>query len=265
MGVLYHFFYRIAFLATALIHLWWNDLFKATAIVATACLSSPGQPLIRSIVKLHSLVLMCFVLGFCFKSVSAAPVQEVLQHDPTVLSFDDIKTLDGFGDIPAPYHNLTFEGFYAFDPSDPALEGKISPQDVNCAASKPNALYGTRDNFELKLVEPERKPSLQPSNSNDTFTIHRLKLKPLNMPLGAAKVNLQGVRRCSDGSDGEEVLDWSVDFPAGYHYALDVPVKEFSGKVWDKLETLYMWADFHYNGLELDWEFCVDDMEVEID
>ncbi|EXJ77208.1 hypothetical protein A1O3_10366 [Capronia epimyces CBS 606.96] len=194
----------------------------------------------------------------------------------TLWQFDHIKTPDGFGTIPTPYHAFVFNGFYAFDPSHPLLEGIISLEDLNCAVSQPNALYGTRDNFKSILsgrpasgtgtgTDTDRKPSIQPSNSTHTFTIHRLKLKPLNMPLGSATVYLQGSRRSSKVRDADEVLNWSVDFPAGFHDVLDVRVREFSGKTWDRLEVLYVWADFHYNEVILDWEFCLDDMEVEID
>lgn len=69
--VFYHIFYRVAFLITALIHLWWNDLIKAFAVVVVICLSNPKQNFVQSIFRLHSLVLISFVLGFCFHAVSA--------------------------------------------------------------------------------------------------------------------------------------------------------------------------------------------------
>lgn len=80
--VLYLVFYRVAFLTTALIHLWWHDLIRAAVAMVVVCLSNARRPLIQSILRLHSLVLICFVLGFCFQAVSAAPEQATLQGRP---------------------------------------------------------------------------------------------------------------------------------------------------------------------------------------
>jgi hypothetical protein len=77
------------------------------------------------------------------------------------------------------------------------------------------------------------------------------------MPLGLVTISLQGF--CSGTT-----LKWDVDFPAGFHNVLDVRLEEFSGQVWDGLERLEIWADFHYNDVSMDWEFCVDNIEVEL-
>ena len=88
--IIHHIFYRVAFLTTAVLHLWWNDLVKAVISIATLCLSNPGQPILQSILRLHSLVLMCFVMGFCFKTVSASHSQMVL---PGLLRTLNVRTL----------------------------------------------------------------------------------------------------------------------------------------------------------------------------
>lgn len=80
------------------------------------------------------------------------------------------------------------------------------------------------------------------------------------MPLGFVTINLQGYHSPPQSSP----ISWSVDFPAGFHDVLDVRLEESSKKSWVGLELLEIWADFHYNGVSMDWEFCIDDMDVEI-
>ncbi|KAK5268683.1 hypothetical protein LTR96_006390 [Exophiala xenobiotica] len=254
--VFYQIFHCIATLAAAFIHMYWNELVKTILMAIVSCLSNPREPLSRSMVKLHSLVLICFVFGLCFNAVSASSEQALLPKGSSILTFDDIDTPDGFGNISAPYNGLFFDGFYAFDPSDASLKGIIYEKDLNCAVSKPNALYGTRDNFELN-TRVERRPSIRHKNDDSTFTLHALKIKPLDMPLGLVTISLQGFRSGT-------TLNWDVDFPAGFHNVLDVRLEEFSGQVWDGLERLEIWADFQYNDVSMDWEFCVDNIEVEL-
>lgn len=81
------------------------------------------------------------------------------------------------------------------------------------------------------------------------------------MPLGFVTIHLLGHRAAPPNSP----LTWSVDFPAGFHDVLDVPLAEFSKKSWQGLQRLEIWADFHYNDVEMDWEFCVDNVEIESD
>jgi len=59
----------------------------------------------------------------------------------------------------------------------------------------------------------------------------------------------------------EEPLEWSVDFPSGYHLPFLVKMEEFSGKTWKNIYKIEIVADFGYDAL--DWEFCVDDLEVQ--
>lgn len=77
--VLQQIFGRVAFVVTAFIHLYFNDLIRAAAAVAAMCLSDSKRPIIQSILRLHSVVMVCFVLGFCFNSVSAQPEQVRLE------------------------------------------------------------------------------------------------------------------------------------------------------------------------------------------
>jgi len=250
--VLYQLFYRVAFLVTAFIHLWFNDLVQAFINIVVLCLSSSKQPIIHSILRLHSVVLTCFVLAFCFNAVSAEQAILGAEHDP--LNFDDIATPDGFGNVPTPYHGLIFTGFSAFKPSHPSLDDVISTNDLNCAVSKPNALYGTKVSSD--------PPSIQAHNMSQTFSLHRLKIKPLDLPIGFVTIHLQGFAT----NETLPPLTWNVDFPAGFHDILDVRVKEFTKKKWEGLTRLEMWAEFHYGRTVMkDWELCVDDIQIELD
>ena len=76
--VLSQIFGRVAFIVTAFVHLYFNDLIKGAITVVAMCLSDSRRPIVQSIVRLHSVVLGFFVLAFCFHSVSAHPEQMVL-------------------------------------------------------------------------------------------------------------------------------------------------------------------------------------------
>lgn len=81
--VLSQLFARVAFIVTACIHLYFNDLVRGAILAVTMCLSDSRRPVLQSIVRLHSLVLGFFVLAFCFNSASASPEQRILKksHD----------------------------------------------------------------------------------------------------------------------------------------------------------------------------------------
>ncbi|KAK4934590.1 hypothetical protein LTR10_024193 [Elasticomyces elasticus] len=230
--------------------------------MTSQCLTNSREAVVRSSLKLHSLLLICFALGLCFNAVSAtiSSEQVILETKAQTLEFDDIKTPAGFADIKAPYNGFLFEGFFAFNPAHPRFKGIISSHDLNCAVSKPNALYGTRDNFESRQISSfERRPSIRPANHSETFTLLALKIKPLDVPLGLVTINLQGYRSGADAS-----LEWSVDFPAGFHDVLHVQIEEFSKQAWTGLRSVELWADFHHDTVVMDWEFCLDDINVEI-
>ncbi|KIW22552.1 uncharacterized protein PV07_12429 [Cladophialophora immunda] len=264
--VLYQVFYHVSFLVTALIHIWFNNLINTLIMLVVTCLSNPRQPIFQSILRLHSVVLVCFVLAFCFDTVSAQPQQTALKGGYQVLNFDEIDTPDGFGNITNPYKGFVFTDFYAFKPSHSSFDGIISSYDLNCAVSKPNALYGAANDDlwnskqDYEATQRER-PSIYPHNPSETFTVHALKIKPLNMPVGFVTINLRGLRSHNPG----DIMSWSVDFPAGFHDVLDVQVETFTGKTWMGLTRLEIWADFHFDNIKMeDWEFCLDDIELEL-
>lgn len=76
--VIYHIYHRVAFLTAAIIHLHWNDLIEAGWKMAVSCLSATTQPILLRLVRLHTMVMMCFVVGVLFNTASAAPDQAAL-------------------------------------------------------------------------------------------------------------------------------------------------------------------------------------------
>lgn len=167
--------------------------------------------------------------------------------------FDDISTPNGFGDIVSGYHGLVFNNLYAFKPTHSELKDIISADDLNCAVSKPNALYGSK--------VTKAKPSIEVGNTSNTFAVRSLKIKPLDLPIGFVTINLQGATTNRSTS----LRKWSVDFPAGFHDVLHVELEEFSQVAWRNLTRLEVWAEFHYNDVVMDdWEFCIDEFEIEL-
>lgn len=170
------------------------------------------------------------------------------------MQFDDISTTEGWGNIPSDYSHLEFNGFLAMKPDDPELEGLISEFDLNCAVSSPNAIYGTRYNHNPPTV-PEIR--LAKSSNFSSFALASLKIKPLDMPpFSHTKLTLR--------ASGAEMppLEWSVDFPNGFHDMFTVKIEEFSGEDWSGLQSLQITADFVNGGRYMDWEFCFDDLEI---
>ena len=170
------------------------------------------------------------------------------------LQFDDIKTVEGWGNIPSNYSHLEFNGLLAMKPADPGLEGLISESDLNCAVSSPNAIYGTRYNHDPPVVPKVR---LAKSSNFSSFALSSLKIKPLDMPpFSYTRLTLRG------GRAQMHPLEWSVDFPTGFHDMFTVKIQEFSGETWSGLESLQITADFVNGGYNMDWEFCFDDLEI---
>lgn len=56
-------------------------------------------------------------------------------------------------------------------------------------------------------------------------------------------------------------MTWHVEFPSGYHLPFLVQMEEYSGEKWDEITKVEIAADFGYDNL--DWEFCIDDLQVQ--
>lgn len=84
----------------------------------------------------------------------------------------------------------------------------------------------------------------------------------MDLPIGSVTINLYGI----PSRQAAKTLNWSVEFPAGFHDMLDVRLEEFSKASWRGLRRMEVWADFRYNDVEMgDWEFCIDDLEIELE
>jgi hypothetical protein len=91
------------------------------------------------------------------------------------------------------------------------------------------------------------------------------------MPLGFATIGLRGIRAAAASASSyantttADILEWKVDFPAGFHHVLVVPLRDFTHQSWDNLLRLEVYADFHQEDVVMDWEFCIDDVELELE
>lgn len=181
------------------------------------------------------------------------------------IQFDDLPTHLGLGPLPTPHHHLLFSSFSIMRPHHPALKKLISPNDLNCAVSAPNALVGSRlpkdvsaASFEIANATEMGEQGLAPG-----FTLHGFSIKPMDAPEPGTDIVVKG-HRVSEGVDGRdgksEILEWSVFFPSGFHDPFEVKIAEFSRQAWSRLTKVEIHADFGYDGL--DWEFCIDDLHV---
>ncbi|KEF57485.1 uncharacterized protein A1O9_05402 [Exophiala aquamarina CBS 119918] len=241
--------------------------------MVVSCLSASAQPIVWRLVRLHTAVMMCFVVGVLFNTASATPDQTFFEDGGSLLHFDDIDTSTGWGILTEPYHGLIFEGFYPFKPSHPRFEGLISEHDLNCAVSKPNALHGSRYNIDSSIrpmhghEEPTRLPSITSNDGDTSLNLYSFSVKPLNFPINSVTFNLRGTVAVgpaspSDGAIKSDLI-WRVDFPAGYHEVLNVSLRDYSHRRWNNLSRIELWADFNNADITMDWEFCIDDLELD--
>ncbi|KAL9045825.1 MAG: hypothetical protein Q9214_001197 [Letrouitia sp. 1 TL-2023] len=201
-----------------------------------------------------------------YGSVSDSAVLNLLSTSPDdqFLQFDDIPTVLGLANVTRPYHHLAFSAYNVFTPRDPAFKDRITEHDFNCAVSSPNALIGSRDNPDPKHRSKgayfgiENKTDMQQTGLLPYFTLLSFNIKPMDAPLPGTLVSVKGYRQ----EDEEQPhLEWRVDFPSGYHLPLAVKMQEYSREKWEKLHGVEIVADFGED--KLDWEFCLDDLEVQ--
>lgn len=179
------------------------------------------------------------------------------------LKFDEITTVKGLGNVPSPYFHLSFSSYNVFAPGDPAWNGKISENDRNCAVSAPNALIGSRYNaydpdsahgayFEISNATAMMEDSLSPH-----FTLSKFKIKPLDGPPEPTTtlITVIGYKYNSN-----QTVKWEVTFDQGYYSPLSVNMKDFSRENWENLSGVEILADYGVDAL--DWEFCIDDLEL---
>ncbi|MCJ1386095.1 hypothetical protein MMC17_009220 [Xylographa soralifera] len=176
----------------------------------------------------------------------------------TLLTFDSFSTTRGLAALPSPYHHLLFSAFLIFAPRDPAFQHLISPHDHNCATSAPNALFGCcvlEEGFPNPSIAIANATSMAAAGLLPFFSLVSFTLKPMDAPDVGTTVYVKGYT-----VGGGEPLEWKVEFPLGYHLPFRVELAKHSRDVWERLERVEMWAEYGEDGL--DWEFCVDDLEV---
>lgn len=90
------------------------------------------------------------------------------------------------------------------------------------------------------------------------FTLRSFYVKPMDAPAAPVgiKVSVKGYTKAL-----EEPYAWNVDFPSGFHPPFLVKMEEYSGKEWKEIYKVEIVANYGYD--ELDWEFCVDDVELQ--
>lgn len=187
-----------------------------------------------------------------------------------------MSTTKGIGKVPSPYLHLSFSRYNILTPGDPALEGFIVPSDLNCAVSAPNALIGSRytsgaaetiaRSKKLRgiqtLEEPEgayfeiaNASALIAEGLHPYFTLRKFFIKPLAAPSSSTNVIIKGYSHTH-----KDPLTWDVKFESDYHEPFEVKIQEYSKQEWSQLYGVEILAD--YGEDKLDWEFCLDDLEV---
>ena len=164
--------------------------------------------------------------------------------------------------MPSPYHHLSFSSFNVLRPRDPSLDGKITDRDLNCAVSPPNALIGSRYTsdlikgangayFEIANVSAMINAGLYPY-----FTLERFNIKPMDAPPAVITVYVRGFSHARD-----DAYHWHVPFPIGFHEPFLVKMQEYSSEEWNQIYRVEITAEYGEDAL--DWEFCVDDLELQ--
>ena len=166
--------------------------------------------------------------------------------------------MNGLGTVPVPYRNLSFSSYSVLKPRDPKLDGIISKHDLDCAVSPPNALLGSRPrenadgaSFGITSATMMAEQGLRPY-----FTLKSFYVKPMDAPAPGTKISVKGYTKAR-----EEPYSWHVDFPSGYHLPFLVKMEEYSREEWKEVYKVEILADFGYD--DLDWEFAIDDLEVQ--
>ena len=160
---------------------------------------------------------------------------------------------------------MSFSNYNVLKPRDPSLEGKITENDLNCAVSSPNALIGSKyttdrvDQLETTLgayFKVANASALLEEGLSPYFALISFYVKALDSPPGNTSITVNGYIHGSD-----DVLSWHVEFPSEYHLPFLVQIQKYSGKSWDHLEGVEILANYGEDAL--DWEFCLDDLELQ--
>lgn len=83
-------FIVFAHTATAIVHLWWNDLAKTAISVVRLCLAGPAVGILEGIATLHALVLLSFAIALAFRVTSAHQTPAILRDQNTTLTVSSL-------------------------------------------------------------------------------------------------------------------------------------------------------------------------------
>ena len=128
--------------------------------------------------------------------------------------------------------------------------------------SSPNAIIGSRSGE----IGSKEQIGASISIANATlmansrlapyFSLRSFHVKPMDAPPPGTTISLKGY------SHARAVpFTWHVDFISEYHLPFLVKLQEFSRQAWNELYKVEVFADFGED--KLDWEFCIDDLEVQ--
>ena len=88
------------------------------------------------------------------------------------------------------------------------------------------------------------------------FSLRAFYVKPMDAPPPGTTISLKGYSKARPAP-----FTWHVDFISEYHLPFLVKLQEFSHETWSELYKVEFFAD--YGEDKLDWEFCIDDLEVQ--
>lgn len=183
-----------------------------------------------------------------------------------------MSTTKGLASVPSPYFHLSFSRYNVFTPRDPAFKDMISKDDFNCAVSAPNALIGSRyrSGYQSDLLRSSNVPegayfeiadasSMLEDGLYPYFTLLSFSVKPLaapEAPESGTNITVNGYSHTR-----QDALTWKVKFETGFHEPLLVKIQDFSKEEWNQLYGVEILADYGEDAL--DWEFCLDDLQLQ--
>lgn len=171
--------------------------------------------------------------------------------------------MTGSGSISA-YSYMNFSGFTAVNTSAAVSLGSISIHDADCASSQPNALFsaGTRTGpIRSRWVTDATK--LHSAGYSEFFNLKSLCMKPLGeVPRG---LTLEIVAWEIRDSQAQNVYnDWLAYTKEGYQVMECYNLTIFEGSWGQRVNLVEMIIRAPgENQQEVDWAFCVDDLEIE--
>ena len=93
---------------------------------------------------------------------------------------------------------------------------------------------------------------------NPYFTLSKFKIKPLDSPPEPSTTLITVI---GHKYNSNQTVKWDVSFDQGYHDPLSVNIQDFSRENWEELSGVVILADYGVDAL--DWEFCIDDLELQ--